>query len=439
MRLSENMPSSEVEKPSSPGKAEAGEEETVNKEEITMENLGAEENLENLGVEDDLFEFSFSNEQHQVLRLRGGATEDSDSDETGKRDTEAEDDKEAEEARAEVGRVMVVNKSGNAVEIVELKAEKSSQEGKNLKKTLKSSLEQTEVMEQQQPCGEAKGGDETSMKRKSKKENLCSVPASFKLHCFNNSATCILPPILIEGEEFSEDQESDLEESEKHNKEKYDLKRRPGDWHHYAGGQSRSSEEKTTMSTSTDDRGDGKVVRFPNPLFKSGRDPVYGKAHYSTENIDHDRPTVGLPTGQEGDGQSECPPPLEDSDLDQPAGGWNSLSDEILHSQMETHKITLSDTGDDGSLKLKEQGALSKAHLVLRSLSHLKSSILLSDKIGLGLSQIDTDEDSSDQMEYDEGPLQYGDDETAIEEALDAELAKTEEKVDNDGDNGQDT
>ena len=72
---------------------------------------------------------------------------DSDSDEKAKNDTEAkEDDKGSVEGMAEVERVLVEDKSGKAEEIVKFKAEKSSQEVTNLKNTLKSSLEQAELI-----------------------------------------------------------------------------------------------------------------------------------------------------------------------------------------------------------------------------------------------------------------------------------------------------
>ena len=182
--------SSEAKKPSSPV--------AKNKEEITIEDLGAEEtgkndlkntlksSLEHAElVNCQAKNASFSDETHAVLRIRGGGNED-----------------DAE------------------------------------KKILDSS---------QSNDSDAEDLEFTSLNS--------SVPASFKLFCFNNSATSILPPILSEEEDLSEDQESDLEESETHNKavevedsefvpvhhqlmechnkEEHDLKRRPGDWHHY--------------------------------------------------------------------------------------------------------------------------------------------------------------------------------------------------------------
>ena len=193
----------------------------------------------------------------------------------------------------------------------------------------------------------------------------------------------------------------------------------------------------------------GRRFGWAKPLlqFKGGALPLGVPCHSNGEKTG----SVS-PTGQDGNGDAECPPPLEDVELDQPAGGCESLSDEILLSQMEMHDLTLSDTGKDGSLKLKEEGSLSKDRsfhdLKDNFLQSLNSSILLSDKIGLSLSQIDSDDDNlPDQMDYDcdaqcSGAfLQYGDQEDALNEAMEEELARCEgnEGADSDNHVGYDT
>ena len=81
----------------------------------------------------------------------------------------------------------------------------------------------------------------------------------------------------------------------------------------------------------------------------------------------------------------------ECSETEVAAGGGDSHSDES------THNLTLSDTLDDGSIKLREEGALFKENSFLNltenSLPSLNSSILLSDKIGLSINEIETDDE----------------------------------------------
>ena len=134
-----------------------------------------------------------------------------------------------------------------------------------------------------------------------------------------------------------------------------------------------------------------------------------------------EKTAIEPPSGKNGSGDSECPP-LRDEDVEQPAGGCDELS---LSQMDKTHDLTLSDIQDDGSIKLREEGALSKENSFLalmdNSLPRLNSSILLSDKFELSMSQIEVDD--VDEIDCDEGPLQYGDEDTALDEALDAELA----------------
>ena len=118
----------------------------------------------------------------------------------------------------------------------------------------------------------------------------------------------------------------------------------------------------------------------------------------------------------------------------------DSLSDEIVLSQNEnSHDLTISDIQDDGSLQLREEGALTKERShddsIDNSLPRLNSSILLSDKIGLSISEIEEDEDNMlDEIVCDEGRLQYGIEDTALEESLDAELAEVGRNLVSEGD-----
>ena len=291
LQLSENMPSSEVKKPCSPGKSRAEARAAVKKPK--QPDTGGKEGLRlSIKAKKPSSPRKAEAEEVSVAKTKEDITiedlgaEDSDSDETGKNDAGAKEyDKESVEFK--------------------FKAEKSSQEVTNLKNTLKSSLEQAELINCQAKNAQKNklaeglelegkrsiaadfpfsfsdethsvlrlrgGGNEDDAEEgrsndsetahDSEAEDLeftvlnSSVAASFKLFCFNDSATSIPPPLLSEEEELSEDQESDLEESETHNtapevedcefvplhhqlmechnKEEHDLKRRPGDWHHY--------------------------------------------------------------------------------------------------------------------------------------------------------------------------------------------------------------
>ena len=120
-----------------------------------------------------------------------------------------------------------------------------------------------------------------------------------------------------------------------------------------------------------------------------------------------------------GSGGNECPPSLQD--VEQSTRGCDGVSNESVSGES-THNLTLSDTLDDGSIRLREEGALFKDNSFLNltdnSLPNLNSSILLSDKIELSFNNIEEEED------------QYGDEETALVESLDAELDKVSEEVD---------